>query len=507
MRLPGGTGAAGVAAAILVIAPSCSGATKAGGSREKHVRVLTLLSLNSDVDPQLQLYASAVARRSRGALQIDIATGHRLGDPNSERDTIRDVQAGKAELAWVGARAWETVGIESFRALVAPLLIDSYALQQRVLSSAVVPVMLDSLRPHGLLGLALLPGPLRRVVGRRPLRNPRDFAGITFSTTPTATARATARALGARPIVQIANFHRVPRGLGGLEAQLTAIAGNEFFREEPYLTANLTLWPRPLVVFANAKVYGSLPSSQRRALREAAHDVLAASTTAAEQEDKTAARQLCRAKAAGVQFDPVVAGPRDLEALRRAVGPVFRSLERDPQTRVLIGRIESLKRRLGAPMARGPGCEGGAGRQATTAAQLRGVYRRHITLAQLSALDHIPAAQELAGNWGDFVLVIDGTHFAFTQQNNRACTWQFGTFSLDKNKIEETYTNGGGVGTNSYNKPGEYFVSRWSLYRGVLTLDPIVPPDVAPSRWTRVSSTPSFDALGKRCPPPRKALP
>ena len=62
---------------------------------------------------------------------------------------IGDVEAGKADLGWTGSRAFDSVGVASFDALHAPLLIDSYALEQRVLKSPVVGDMLDGLKPLG----------------------------------------------------------------------------------------------------------------------------------------------------------------------------------------------------------------------------------------------------------------------------------------------------------------------------------------------------------------------
>ena len=59
-----------------------------------------------------------------------------------------------------------------------------------------------------------------------------------------------------------------------IEALRLAIAGNEYFRAEPYLTTNLVLWPRPLVVFANEKAYDSLSAQQRDVLHLAARDAL-----------------------------------------------------------------------------------------------------------------------------------------------------------------------------------------------------------------------------------------
>ena len=58
----------------------------------------------------------------------------------------------------VGAGAWDSVGVSSFRALVTPFLIDSYALQDRVIRNPMIGEMLRGLRPAGLAGIGVLPG-------------------------------------------------------------------------------------------------------------------------------------------------------------------------------------------------------------------------------------------------------------------------------------------------------------------------------------------------------------
>jgi hypothetical protein len=346
------------------------------------------------------------------------------------------------------------------------------------------------------------------VEGLRPLLRPADFAGITFATTATGTARATVRALDARPVLLRNNvsWQALPRGLGGLESQLHAIAGNQYFHLDPYVDANVVLWPRPLVVFANAKLYASLSPRERDVLQLAARDALAGSTQAAERDEAGAASQLCRGLAAGSGLKLVSARPADLLALRHAVAPVYRVLEQDPQTRSLIAQIESLKHRLSVPADVHPRC-----RRATTPPPgrgvLDGVYRRDWSAQQEAKVEQVPVANAIPENWGKFVLVIERNHFAFTQENARACTWQYGTLTVKGTRMAWSFANGGGIApTNSENKPGEFFVMRWSLYRGTLTLDAIAPP-LGQLTYQRTSTTPSPEALSRRCPPPKKAFP
>ena len=117
---------------------SADRANKAGAKPAQEKVVLTLASgLNGSPPAQIQAFADEVARRSNGAIRIRIVGDWQHGNPHGEAATIDDVRAGKADLAWVGARVFDTVGVRDFQALVAPFLVDSQALQQRVFEAGV----------------------------------------------------------------------------------------------------------------------------------------------------------------------------------------------------------------------------------------------------------------------------------------------------------------------------------------------------------------------------------
>src|SRR4051794_8384179 len=171
--------AAGVAVASLC---GCAGAgqDKAGGTRAGRPVVLTLANFMGDTE-ELHGFRDEVQRLSGGAVRIEIRSGWRLRQVRFEDGLIADVRAARADLGVVGARAWDSVGVRTMRALNAPLLIDSYALQDRVLQDPMVRSMLDGLRPLGLVGLGMLPGPLRKPLGaRRRLIVPADYRGLTI---------------------------------------------------------------------------------------------------------------------------------------------------------------------------------------------------------------------------------------------------------------------------------------------------------------------------------------
>jgi TRAP-type transport system periplasmic protein len=494
-----------VVLAVLAVLAGCGspGFNKAGDSRPHHPVVLTLANVNGSTG-ELDGFTNNVWRLSRGTMRIDVKYRWRLGQVKPETGLIGDVRAGKADLGVVGSRAWDSVGVNGFRALGAPLLIDSYALQERVLRSPMIGQMLAGLRPLGLAGIGVLPGPLRKPLGiTRPLLKPADYAGLKIGVQQSLVAGATMRALGATPVWFPVTWPIT--GFDAAEEHISAIQGNQYDRVGKYLTANVNLWPRPLVVFANGKAWAALTPAQQGTLTRAVTGDVAAETTVVRGEERTDTATLCRR--GRLRF--LDATPADLAALRRAVQPVYAQLDRDPQTRRYIRQIEALRQAIPAEPA--PGC-GHTARLAGTAGPLDGVWQFTDTAAELLAAGGTSAGDVVPENYGAWTLVLDRGHFAFTQEDRLACTWGYGTFTVRGNKMEWLVANGGGIAPdNATNKPGEDYLFGWSLYRGVLTLSPvkgaISPSNFRVKPWARVSTTPSTRYLSKRCLPPAGALP
>jgi TRAP-type C4-dicarboxylate transport system substrate-binding protein len=119
-------------------------------------------------DPsEVASFVDAVRRLSNGSLTIDVKTEWRWGEATYETGLIKDVMAGKADLGVAGVRAFDEAGLDvtSFQGFLAPFLIDTYDLQDRVLASDAAQETLRSVEPLGLTGLGLDPGPLRRPFG------------------------------------------------------------------------------------------------------------------------------------------------------------------------------------------------------------------------------------------------------------------------------------------------------------------------------------------------------
>ena len=374
----------GVAA---VLAGGCSGvgsADKAGGSGEPVVLELANYAGGLDQKPAIEYFASQAKQRSGGNLRIQVTD--RWGDftPDVEQQVVRAVAAGKVDLGWAGARVFDTMGVTSFQALQAPMLIDSYALEQAVAASDMPGQMLQGLDKVGVRGLGVLPDGLRKPVAvKHPVLGLGDWRGITFGTLKSAGQAQAIRSLGATPMEvfrRSRNEALLDGRLQGLEMDLFVYEHGGPVQPAPYVTANVSLWPQLDVLFANPNRLTRLTEQQRGWLQQAAQDA-AGGVAALADRDAQSLKNACQL---GARF--ATASPADLAALRSAFAPVYASLERDPQTKAFIQRIQALKRSTAAeaPLAIPAGCTGRAPEQSaansgTAPVDLNGTYRYLLT--------------------------------------------------------------------------------------------------------------------------------
>jgi TRAP-type C4-dicarboxylate transport system substrate-binding protein len=478
-----GPQAALLATIVALAAAGCGGTStdKAGGAQKPKPTVLTMANGNGSTG-ELEPFAAAAARLSGGTLRIEFKSAWRNGAADYETGLIGDVKAGKADLGWAGSRAFDSVGVPAFDALHAPLLIDSYPLERKALESPLVGEMLRGLKPLGVVGLGVLPGPMRKPLGVSRFVRPEDYAGKTLAIQRSQVAQQTLRALGARG-AEIPSGGAIDR-YDGIEQQVESIDANEYDKVDKYLTANVNLWPRPIVLFMNATASEKLSGQQRAALRDAARAALPATLAAEQADEKHGAAGLCRH---GVSF--VTASSADLAALRRAMQPVYDQLEHDPQTKAAIEEIRAMRSDAGAiveaPTCSNPGSPPHATRKVTP---IDGAYRVHTTPADLRAVG-ATEGEVVPENYGTTMMVLDHGHF--TQQQPQG-DFAAGTYTVAGDTLTLTFTRTSG-GENR-NRPGEVFDFRWSLYRDQLTLAPVggmvSPAPMLAKPWRRIGNAP-----------------
>jgi TRAP-type C4-dicarboxylate transport system substrate-binding protein len=378
---------AALAVIAAVVAGGCGGGgsgDKAGGSGEPVVLRMANAYGDLQTAPVIEQFVSQVKERSGGSLRVQVTS--RWGDyaDDAEQQVVGAVAAGKVDLGWAGARVFDTMGVPSFQALQAPMLIDSYALEQAVVASDLPGQMLQGLDKVGVRGLGVLPDSLRKPVAvRHPVLGVGDWRGITFGTLKSQGQAQAIRSLGATPMEvfrRSRNEALLDGRLQGLEMDLFVYEHGGPVQPAPYVTANVTLWPQMDVLFANPDRLGRLTEQQRGWLQQAAQDA-AGRVAALADRDAQSLKNACRS---GARF--ANASPADLAALRGAFASVYASPERDSRTKAFIERIQALKRSTSAeaPLAIPSGCTGRAPQQpaasaGTAPADLNGTYRYLLT--------------------------------------------------------------------------------------------------------------------------------
>ena len=449
-----------LACAVLIglsVAAGCgsgSGVNKAG-DEVKAKPVELVLANHVDGSETLGEWAQAVQRLSGGSIRIRISNSWRQGESNYDEATLNDVRRGNVPLASVMSRAFDEVGVTTFQPLGAPFLIDSAALEQRVLKSEIADQALAGTKEIGLVGLALMPGTLRRPVGlTRTLAAPEDYRGARVYTREGKVAAATLAALGARPAH--GPLETWFQDVDGAETDLGAVRGQpKLARRSARITGNVVLWDQPAAIVMNKEAFSDLSDDQQRALRQAAAEAFDVNSRAVNALRREDVQVICRMGARLAE-----ATPSQRESLEAAVEPVYRMIERSPGNAKAIAKIRRLKGDSRPDTVDCGGESAPSSDKQTAKAQLEGTFRTTVTEDELANSPLLYEPGEVNDeNWGELTLKLSDGHVRYTIDNNRA-GWE-GT---------GTYTTDGDVITMHFDEIGETWGFRWSLYRGRLKL-------------------------------------
>ena len=333
-----------LAAGLVACSDLSADATRSGG--EPPPVVLTIGSDDPAGRPatnQMEEFAGQVASLSDGALRIETrprAAG--LGNDDWDQAVARLVVAGDLDLGMIPARAWDTEGVTTLRALTTPLLVttddhmDAVALDDELSQD-----LMSGLDQTGVTGLALVPEGIRYLLvpagGRATVEQ--LAAGGTVRSPWSETTWAFFRALGARPSdAELTAGERVPT-----ESEV-ALAGTVGAADNP--VGNLPLFPKLNSLVVNTGTFDELTEEQRGWLREAAYATRdwAVDTR---QSDHELATTLCDGGGT-VVHDPHA----DSADVADAAAAVTEDLRDDAVTAELIDRIAALGSSAPEPLAR-----------------------------------------------------------------------------------------------------------------------------------------------------------
>lgn len=329
-----------VLAVLTVATAGCGEAgSKTGGTAE--TVVLTLADGYSDpsFEPAVAHFIKRVEELSDGKVKVKDVQGWGDLAPDFEQQIVADVASGDADLGWVGTRVFDTLGVTSFQALTAPMLIDSYPLEDAVISSPIPGQMLAGLDSLKVVGLAVLGDGLRKPVAQdHPLVGVSDWAGVTFNAFRSESQAASISAIGATPTDDLSG-----------DVSFTAAERNLRIYQQNYVanyskvTANVNLWPQTVALLANPDQLSKLSDDQRGWVQRAAEEAAAGSTAFFDHDQEILAATCAK----GARF--ASASKKDLIELRAAFDGVYADLEADAETKKVIKQIEAMKAKLPAP--------------------------------------------------------------------------------------------------------------------------------------------------------------
>jgi TRAP-type C4-dicarboxylate transport system substrate-binding protein len=250
-------------------------------------------------------FARQVEELSGGAMRIEPVWN--AGPPDTptigeyiawDQFVARRVVSGEIDMGMIPARAWDTEGVTTLRALFAPFLVDSDALMTAIAADPELSTdLLAGLDGAGVTGLALLPESVRHVFSfGEPLTSPDDFAGTVIRAPYSATTYALFEALGAvgTDLVGDAFAEGIADGsVAGAESAFARAAGLPG-DQLTVATGNVTPFPNVNTLVVNGDLFDALSGDQLNVMHEAAGRTLDA-ILAGMVGELTAAEEFCAA--------------------------------------------------------------------------------------------------------------------------------------------------------------------------------------------------------------------
>jgi TRAP-type C4-dicarboxylate transport system substrate-binding protein len=465
------------------------GEDKAGGPGAPVTLRLANTGGSIDQTPAVEYFVKRVDELSGGNVRIEVVDQWAEFASDAEQQVVRGVSNGEIDLGWVGTRVFDTIGFRNFQALTAPMLVDSYALEEAVIESGVTEEMMQGLDELGVVGLGVLADGLRRPIGvTAPLLGPADWRGITFGTLRSNGQVEAIRALGATPAQIFGSEREEALGKGtiqGFEFSMWLFSSTPKSPSlAPYVAANVTLWPQMDVLIANPARLEALTTKQRGWVEQAARDAAARSAALADKD----AQALGVACESGARF--AEASDADLAALEAAFAPANATLQEHPETKEFIDRIRALKQSTppGPALSIPADCTGEAPEQAAAGAatpnELHGIYRWTLTKEDALASESEGKSPEHLATfpWTFTMTLKDGKWTLRHTEAGQASTDGPDPYSVQGNRISFDWRRVGAILIFTFSVEDE----------GDLHLQPVDPMDAgdqfvwATHPWTKI---------------------
>jgi len=274
----------------------------------------------------METFKAEVARRTNGALAVDLFPGMQLG---GAQENVQAVRAGTIFATWIGV-AFVSRLVPEVEAVSLPFVFEGRERAMRTIDGPVGTLIEEKLGAKGFTSLGWMElGARHATNSKRPLKTLDDFKGLKLRMQPNQTHLATFRALGANPVAMDVKelYSALQQGVvDGQENPYPIIHANRYFEVQKYLSDTGHFFDF-IILIANKPMLEGLPAEQKTAVREAAKVAVAEQRKMAADAE---AATLADLKAKGMQLDLLPAQTRD--ALRKASA----------------GVIDEVRKRIGA---------------------------------------------------------------------------------------------------------------------------------------------------------------
>lgn len=274
-----------------------------------------------------------LAARTDGRLRIRIYSGGQLGE---EKDTLEITIFGGLDLNRINLAPLNTIAPETLAPSL-PFIFNDTAHMRRALDGAPGQAVLDSLAPHGLIGLCFYDSGARSFYNKhRPIRSPADMRGMKIRVQNSDLYVSLVEALGANatPMPYGEVYQALVQGvIDGAENNWPSFDSSRHFEVARHYSLTRHLMT-PEVLVMSQRAWAALSASDQALVREAAREsvpYMRALWDAREAEAET------RIRAAGVEVIEEI----DRAAFQRATAPVWRKMLTTQRQRAIVEAMQA----------------------------------------------------------------------------------------------------------------------------------------------------------------------
>lgn len=307
------------------------------GCEREGRRVLTSSDTHPSDYPTVQAVnemGRRLAARTDGRLSIHVYAGGQLG---AERDTLEITTFGGLDMNRVNLAP--LTAIEPMTVIPSlPFLFRSTAHMRRALDGEIGQQILDSLRPHGMVGLCFYDSGERSFYNtKRPIQRPADLNGLKIRVQNSDLFVAMVKALGAdaTPMDMGEVYQALVQGvIDGAENNQPSYYTGRHFEAAPYYSLTRHVMAPEILVMSTAR-WEKLSPADRTLVQETARESVPFMRGLWDQRVASAMTKLAEA---GVKINEV----EDVSAFSDLMRPVWDRFVTSPAQKRLVSRIEAM---------------------------------------------------------------------------------------------------------------------------------------------------------------------